>query len=496
MFELTHKHLELITADVSKADISFSHLKYDLIDHICCDLENEMNQGLPFEKAYEKVKKEIGIRGLQQIQEDTLLLIDKKYRIMKNTMKIFGAVAPILMAFGSLFKIEHWPFGGILLTLGFFLLCFVFLPSAVYVSYREVSNRKKLLAHLSGFLAAFLFAVSFLFIIQHWPGAGMLLFIAAIITGLFFIPAIFINQLKECPKNQRIAFVFGLIGSLSYLAGFVFKIFHWPGAAILILCGSLFLIIIGFPLFIVRHYKNYEHVSSRFIFLSFAVLWFVIPISLIALNVSGDAFIGLKLNGEDKEYNIKYLTSKNNILFTKFEAGTSQESAKIKEYATKVKINADELVDYIQSVKIRIISLDNGVAIDPHQQINISNIDNKTYLSTVFQHGFREGGAPIQQVLFNEGEAQKLKEKIEVFRLYIEQNSGIDSISANLVSQILSIFSGTEKTDLNKISEHLNIIPTFNNLSDIQEKVLIAERIVFQSLSKKAGSKQLLVSSK
>src|SRR6266540_2195145 len=129
MFELTHKHLELITADVSRADISYSHLKYDLIDHICCDLENEMGHGLPFEKAYEMVKKRIGLRGLQQIQEDTLSLIDKKYRIMKNTMKIFGVVSTILMSFGALFKIEHWPGAGVMLVLGFFLLCFVFLPS-------------------------------------------------------------------------------------------------------------------------------------------------------------------------------------------------------------------------------------------------------------------------------------------------------------------------------------------------------------------------------
>jgi hypothetical protein len=126
MFELTHKHLDLITADVSRADISYSHLKYDLIDHICCDLEKEMSEGLPFEKAYAMVKKRIGIRGLQQIQEDTLLLIDKKYRIMKNTMKTSGVIATILMAFGSLFKIEHWPGASIMLVLGFFfaLCCF------------------------------------------------------------------------------------------------------------------------------------------------------------------------------------------------------------------------------------------------------------------------------------------------------------------------------------------------------------------------------------
>ena len=72
MADLTHQQLKLITLDVQHADISYSHLQYDLIDHICCDLENQMNKGLSFEKAYEIVKSKIGLQGLQQIQEDTL----------------------------------------------------------------------------------------------------------------------------------------------------------------------------------------------------------------------------------------------------------------------------------------------------------------------------------------------------------------------------------------------------------------------------------------
>lgn len=197
MFEINFKQLAIIKAEVGRADISFSHLQYDLIDHICCDVENEMERGSPFEKAYEMVKQRIGIRGLQRIQEDTLFLIDKKYRMMKTTMKVFGAIATILMAFGSLFKIMHWTGAGIILTLGFFLLTFVFLPSAVYVSYREVSNRTRLFTHLSGFLAAFLLSISILFKIQHWQGAGFAITIAMLIAGIFFVPSLFFPSVKK-----------------------------------------------------------------------------------------------------------------------------------------------------------------------------------------------------------------------------------------------------------------------------------------------------------
>ncbi len=96
----------------------------ELIDHVCCDVEYEMRNGLPFAKAYEMVKNKIGMEGLERIQHETLYLIDKKYRIMKNTMKISGMIAPILLAFGSLFKIQHWPGAGVLFVSGFFLLSF------------------------------------------------------------------------------------------------------------------------------------------------------------------------------------------------------------------------------------------------------------------------------------------------------------------------------------------------------------------------------------
>ena len=388
-------------------------------------------------------------------------------------MKIFGVIAPILMAFGSLFKIEHWSGAGILLTLGFFLLCFVFLPSAVYVSYREVSNRKKLLAHLSGFLAAILFAISFLFKIQHWPFAGIIMIVAAIITGLFFIPAFFINQLKECPKSQRIIYVFGFIGSLAYLAGFICKVNHWPGAGILTFGGTIFLILIAFPLFVFSHYKDYEYVSSRFIFLTFAVMCFVIPPMLIALNVSQSALIGLTDNAKDKDYTLQYLNSKNKRLFEKFGAGLSAESLKIKESAVIIKKNSDELVDYIQNVKCRILNSASG---------EISNsIESTNKLAS-------------QKILMKEGEAKKLIEKFDAYRLACVQNAGIDNVSAKLITEILTINSAKDKSEVDKEWEHFNFISTINKLSILQEKVRMVERIVFRSLTKKTASKQLLIS--
>ena len=59
----------------------------------------------------------MGSRRLKEIQEETLYLVDTKYRNMKNLMKFSGVAGTILFGFAALFKIQHWPMAGIMMTL-------------------------------------------------------------------------------------------------------------------------------------------------------------------------------------------------------------------------------------------------------------------------------------------------------------------------------------------------------------------------------------------
>ncbi len=486
MYELNYKQLEIIKADVYRADISYSHLAYDLIDHICCDIEKEMNLGTPFGKAYEMVKEKIGLHGLQKIQEDTLFLIDKKYRTMKNIMKIFGVISPILISFAALFKIEHWPGAGILLTLGFFLLIVFFLPSAVYVSYREVSNRKKLLAHISGYLSAALFAVSFLFKIQHWPATGIIMLVAVLVTGLIFIPSFFINQLKVCPANQKIAYIFGLIGSIFYLAGFYFKMNHWPGASDLMLCGIFFLIILAFPVIIFSTYKNNYHVTSGFIIISFAIVWFIVPTTLISVNLSGDVRTGLIDNSSEQEYNLQYLTAKCNQLVVKYQTNSISDAYKINEIALQAKKNSDDLVDYVQKIKIQIIGKEIGKNISADHKITSEELEG-------------ENGDAINKVLVKEGELVNIYKKISNLDKFLIQQQYIDNNSKIIIDKMLSESKVlSDSADLDKYFESYYlrsplIVSIIYKLTGIQEKTRSAEYLFLRNLNRKVSSNQALI---
>ena len=59
MPELSLHHIDQISRDINRQEITFSHLLEDLIDHVCCDVENEMQNGLDFTDAYHRVKQKM-----------------------------------------------------------------------------------------------------------------------------------------------------------------------------------------------------------------------------------------------------------------------------------------------------------------------------------------------------------------------------------------------------------------------------------------------------
>ena len=288
MPDLTLLHIEQISRDISNQEISFSHLLDDLIDHVCCDVEYEMQQGFSFPEAYRRVKQKMGFRRLKEIQEETLYAVDTKYRNMKNTMKISGVAGTILLGFAALFKIQHWPFASIMLTLGAVILAFVFMPSALGVIWKETHSRKRIFLLISAFLSGLFFIMGALFKTQHWPLAGYFLLIAGLSCIFLFIPALTISVSQDPEKKtKRPVYFVGALGIIFYVAGLLFKIQHWPFATLLLMAGMIFLCVIAFPWFTWITWRNDSHIRARFIFILIGSLALVLPGVLINLNLSG-----------------------------------------------------------------------------------------------------------------------------------------------------------------------------------------------------------------
>lgn len=107
---------------------------------------------------------------------------------MKKIQYIFGIVSVWMVLLGTNFKIQHWPGAGIMITLGIALLLFLFLPAALINNYRHEGSSKNRLLYIITYLTIFIVMGAALFKIQHWPFAGILILIALPFPFVVFLP--------------------------------------------------------------------------------------------------------------------------------------------------------------------------------------------------------------------------------------------------------------------------------------------------------------------
>jgi len=219
MAELSDREIEILAKEIDKQGLTYTQLQKELLDHLCCDIEAKMDEGLEFLKAFEAVQQRIEDNRIQEIQEETLLLINQKYRMMKKFMYILGTIAPSLLIIGALFKLQHWPGASVLIVLGSFLLAAVYLPVFAMVSMRDTRKREKKInktLYIVGVITGFIFITGILFKIMHWPGAGVALMVSVLLTVAVFIPILVVHALKD--KENQVQNFSILIFVLSFMA--------------------------------------------------------------------------------------------------------------------------------------------------------------------------------------------------------------------------------------------------------------------------------------
>ena len=121
---------------------------------------------------------------------------------MRQKLYITGIVTTMVVIAGTIFKINHWPGAGILLILGLGTLVLFFLPLALRNHYNAEKNRQTLLLHIVTWLTCLIVFTSMLFKIQHWPLAGILMTIALPFPYVVFLPVFLITTSKD--KNFNI----------------------------------------------------------------------------------------------------------------------------------------------------------------------------------------------------------------------------------------------------------------------------------------------------
>jgi hypothetical protein len=121
---------------------------------------------------------------------------------MKQKIYILGVVTAIIILTGTIFKVNHWPTAGIMLTIGLVTLVLVFMPLALINHYKGAGNKQNLLLHIVTWLTCFVVFTGMLFKIQHWSGAGPLMAVGIIFPYVVFLPVFLVTIAKN--KNFNI----------------------------------------------------------------------------------------------------------------------------------------------------------------------------------------------------------------------------------------------------------------------------------------------------
>jgi len=316
MFSLTEEQIAFIENDIKVRGITSSDLSIDLLDHICCLIENKLDGYRNFDSVYQETILLFGEKGLKEIQDETnRLLTFKHYYIMNATMKISGYISSLMILFGAFFKFNHWPGANALLVVGMFFLTVLFLPLLFILKFKSSaeSNRSVVLSSIA-FVSALLICLGILFKIMHWPNAQMLTIAGGLLLLLGYLPIYFISIYKNETNKMNAT-------------------------------ATIVLIIAGVGIAVINSFGG------------------------IPKQTSDSFWRGVT----DNEQLLNYLKTQNNKTYELIERKSNSDSLSTIQLA-KVKEDTREIIEYLDKLKAFLISSTENISIEEAKKINIDEL--------------------------------------------------------------------------------------------------------------------------
>jgi len=198
MYCISDTQIDYILDDISARGVGMVSLQQDLLDHICCVIEHNLEADGDFESFYQTTVSTFYKKELAEIEAETInLLTHKNYYVMKKIMLASGAFSVAMLTFGIFFKFMHWPGAAVCLLLGIFSLSFIFLPLMFTLKAKEQQSKNDKIIAGIGTFSAILISLGILFKIMHWPGANVMCSLALGIMLVVFLPVYFFSGVRN-----------------------------------------------------------------------------------------------------------------------------------------------------------------------------------------------------------------------------------------------------------------------------------------------------------
>ncbi|WP_276133396.1 hypothetical protein [Polluticoccus soli] len=198
MYRLTDEQVDYVLNDIRRRGVGLEDLQLNLLDHVCCILEQELKDGDEFERAYQQVIRRFYTKELKELEEETIqLLTFKNYYGMKRSLIGSGAFSAIVFFIGSILKIMHTPGAAICLVSGMAVFSLVFLPLVFLLKTKETGSTRQKVIMAVVTLVGILYVLSAMFLVQHWPGARIMWFSTLLISTFVLLPLYFFSGIRK-----------------------------------------------------------------------------------------------------------------------------------------------------------------------------------------------------------------------------------------------------------------------------------------------------------
>ncbi|MBN2482246.1 MAG: hypothetical protein JXB19_10920 [Bacteroidales bacterium] len=137
---------------------------------------------------------------------------------MKQKTYILGVIVVLFVFAGAVMKANHIAGAGITITAGVILLIVLFLPLALINNYNTECKHMNAVLHAVIYITCLIVFASMLFKIMHWPGAAIILKVAIPFPFVVFLPVYLIVTSKI--KNYNIYNTVFVLFLLVYLSVF------------------------------------------------------------------------------------------------------------------------------------------------------------------------------------------------------------------------------------------------------------------------------------
>ncbi len=198
--KLTQAQVEQVNEFVASQGIQLKSLREDIVDHICCVIEYQLDKDTPFNTALQQAANDLAPDGLHTIERKTIFLLNsKRILLLKRVTYGIGFIGAAALTIGITMKLLNYPGANTPFTIGFLVLLLIFVPLSAIDKYKvmiakALSERLKLIL---GTLSAIIIGSSGLFKVLHLQGAEMLLMLGSFILLIGFLPFLFFSMYKK-----------------------------------------------------------------------------------------------------------------------------------------------------------------------------------------------------------------------------------------------------------------------------------------------------------